>query len=76
MTTAAMLDKVKEALGLATDSDLSDATGIAAPTLCRLRAGKQPLGAAHLVRLHEATDMPTKQLKALAAGKRWPPKKP
>ena len=70
-----MLDKVKEALGLSTDADLSEATGIATPTLSRLRAGKQALGPAHLVRLHEATGMSTLQLKAYAAGKRWPPKK-
>lgn len=65
MTTQRMLTVVKEKLGARTDVDLCNATGITPQQLSKLRAGTLGFGPAHLIRLHEATNINTLELKRL-----------
>jgi plasmid maintenance system antidote protein VapI len=63
---AHMLDVVLEQQNLKNDAALARALQVAPPIISKARNEIQPLGAALLVKLHEFTGKPTKELKALA----------
>jgi hypothetical protein len=52
-----LLDWARWYLRLSSDRDLALALGMAAPTLCRIRSGEIPLGAALMVRLLDVADV-------------------
>lgn len=66
MSTADMLDKVKERLGLRTDAGLCRVLEVGPPIVSKLRSGALPMGPMMWLRLHEATGMRTLELKAWA----------
>ena len=61
----ALLDFLLEKLNLKNDAALSRALEIAPPALSKIRHRKLPIGASILVKAHELTEMPTKQLKEI-----------
>jgi hypothetical protein len=65
-STAHMLDTVLELLQLKNDAALSRAIAVPPPVISKVRNEVQPLGSRLLVKLHEATGMSTKEIKALA----------
>ncbi|WP_211441452.1 hypothetical protein [Collimonas humicola] len=65
-SVAHMLDTVLELLQLKNDAALSRALEVAPPVISKVRNGVQPLGSTLLVKLHEATGITTKEIKALA----------
>lgn len=67
MTVEHLIFAMKKKLGVKMDYELCAATGITPPQLSKLRAGTLPVGATHLIKLHEATGVGTKDLKALLA---------
>lgn len=61
----ALLDAVRDHLGLKRDVDLARLIGVNTANICNMRRRQQPLGASVLVRLHEASGISIKQLRAL-----------
>lgn len=70
MTVSLVLDTVKEKLGIHTDAELCHALDISPPVLSKLRSGTVIMGPAYLIRLHEASDIGTLELKKLLASRR------
>jgi hypothetical protein len=62
-----LLDAVKETLSLKTDAGLARRLDVSPPVISLLRSGKRPIGPSMLIRMHEASDMPISQLRALMA---------
>lgn len=67
MTIEHLLYAAKKKLGTSSDVALCEATGITPQQLSKLRAGTLPVGPTHLIKLHEAMGVGTKELKALLA---------
>jgi plasmid maintenance system antidote protein VapI len=63
---AHMLDVVISNQNLKNDAALARALKVAAPVISKVRNNVLPVGSTLLVRLHEATGMTTKEIKALA----------
>jgi hypothetical protein len=62
-----VLDAVMKALSLKTDAGLARMLDVSPPVISLLRSGKRPIGPSMLIRMHEASDMPISQLRALMA---------
>lgn len=63
---ALMLDTVKLKLNLKNDASLARALETAPPTISKTRTGRIAIGCGLLIRLHEISGLPIKDLKALA----------
>ena len=61
-----LLDAVTAKLGLKNDAALSRALDVAPPVISKIRHGRLPVGATPLIRMHEVTDIATRELKAIA----------
>lgn len=60
-----LLDTLIGTLNLKNDAALSRALEVAPAVLSKLRHFRLPVGASILIRMHEATDMPIRDLRAL-----------
>ena len=61
-----LLDAVMAKLDLKNDAALSRALEVAPPVISKIRHGRLPVGASLLIRMHEATDIAIRELKAIA----------
>ena len=62
-----MLDAVIKKMRLKNDAALCRELEISPPVLSKIRSNVIPLGPVQLLRLHEYTGIPTRELKAMAA---------
>lgn len=62
----ALLDHVIEKLNLKNDAALARLLKVAPPVLSKIRHKRLSIGPAMLLRLHDVTDMPARELRALA----------
>jgi plasmid maintenance system antidote protein VapI len=60
-----LLDALIEKMNLENDTALAKMLGVNPPTISKLRNGKLPIGASMLIRMHETTDIPIRELRAL-----------
>lgn len=60
-----LFDSARDILGVETDLALSQVLGVPAPIISKLRHGERPVGASLLIRLHDATGMEIREMKAL-----------
>lgn len=61
-----LLDILLGKLQLKNDAALSRALEVAPPVISKIRHHRLPIGAALLIRMHEVSDMPIRELKSLA----------
>lgn len=61
-----LLDWAIDKLNLRNDADLARKLSISPGVISKLRHGHLAVGPALLVKIHEATDVPTKELKKIA----------
>jgi transcriptional regulator with XRE-family HTH domain len=66
-----LLDTVKEWFGLASDRALARRLRLGPPTISRIRNRRQPASSEVLLRMHEATSFPIRDLRFLAGDFRW-----
>lgn len=59
-----LLDTVKEKYNVKSDAALSRALGVAPPVLSKIRSDDLPVGPNMILRIHEAFDMPVKEIRA------------
>jgi hypothetical protein len=62
---ANMLDAIIKKMNLKNDAALANESGIQAPTISRIRSERDIAGPTVLIHLHEYSDIPIKELKAL-----------
>lgn len=67
---ARLLDALIDHLQLKRDSDLARTLGVSRTFICVLRQHKTPIGAAVLIRMHEASGMSIKELRRLLGDRR------
>lgn len=60
-----LLDHLKENFGMKNDADIARTLNIAPPIVSRIRNGKSNVSAEIILRIHEAFEMPIKDIKAL-----------
>ncbi|NDP60049.1 MAG: hypothetical protein GZ090_11905 [Oxalobacteraceae bacterium] len=60
-----LLDTMIKAMALKNDAALSRRLGVAPPVISKVRHRRIPVSADLLIRLHEHSEMPIKQLKSL-----------
>lgn len=60
-----LLDALIETLRLKNDAALARSLEVAPPVLSKIRHGKLPVGASMLIRMHESSELPIKELRAL-----------
>jgi hypothetical protein len=65
-----LLEHLKSMLDLPTDAALAAHLGVQRAVLSRIRNRKADFGAALLIRIHELTDMPTKELRRIMGDRR------
>lgn len=65
-----LLDSLIERLHLRNDAALSRALGVEPPVISKIRHRKLPVGAAILIRMHEATELEIQELRALMGDQR------
>jgi hypothetical protein len=65
-----LLEYLKSILSLPTDASLAAQLGVQRAVLSRIRNRKADFGAALLVRVHEMTDIPTKELRRIMGDRR------
>jgi hypothetical protein len=70
MTTAVnqqtvLIESLKKLFDLKNDAALSRALGVAPPVISKLKGGLLEVGPAFLIKIHDAFDMPIKQIRAL-----------
>lgn len=61
-----LLDHIITNKHLKNDAALSRALNVAPPVVSKLRHGKLPLGASHIIRIHEEFDIPIREIKCMA----------
>jgi len=61
-----LLDTIIKSQQLKNDAALARWLDITAPQISKLRHGRMPLGATVILSIHEAFDMPIREIKALA----------
>ncbi len=64
----AFLDKIIALLQLKNDAALSRTLEIAPPVVSKIRHHTLPVGATLMLRIHELTDMPFRDMRAMLAG--------
>ncbi len=65
-----LLDTLAERLGAKNDAALSRALEVAPPVLSKIRHGRLPVGATILLRMHEASAIPIRELRDLMGDRR------
>ncbi|WDZ97962.1 hypothetical protein Herbaro_09330 [Herbaspirillum sp. WKF16] len=65
MSAATLFDQVRQHLGLKNDAALSKRMETHRVSISNMRAGRIPISAPLMVRIHEETGWPTRQIKAL-----------
>jgi hypothetical protein len=60
-----LLDTMLDNLCLKNDAALSRALDVAPPVISKVRHHRLPVGASMLIRMHEVTDIPIRDLRAL-----------
>lgn len=65
-----MLDAVMDLLKVRTDAALSRMLDVSPPIISKIRHGRLAVGAAILVRLHEETGLPVRELRDLMGDRR------
>ncbi|MFC3148873.1 transcriptional regulator [Piscinibacterium candidicorallinum] len=65
-----LLEYLKSKLALPTDAALAAQLGVQRAVLSRIRNRKADFGAALLIRIHELTDIPTKELRRIMGDRR------
>lgn len=60
-----LFDAMRERLDLRYDAELARLIGLTTPFLSKMRSGTIPVGATTLIRLHEASGLSTRTLRAL-----------
>lgn len=61
-----LLDTIIRSQQLKNDAALARSLDLSAPVISKLRHGRMPLGATVILSIHEAFDMPIREIKALA----------
>lgn len=61
---AALFERVSSHMNWKNDAALAKAIGISTPAISKTRNGRLPVGAGMLIRLHEETGIPIRELKA------------
>lgn len=64
----AFLDKIAGLLKSKNDAALSRALEVAPPVISKIRHHTLPVGATLMIRIHELTDMPIREMRAILAG--------
>lgn len=67
-----VLDRMKEKLGLKNDAALSRAMEVAPPVISKMRYGHLPFGSNYIIRAHELTDWPIREIKEMLGQKSLP----
>lgn len=62
-TSGDLFDIVIARMHLKNDAALARLLEVAPPVISKIRNGKLPLGASIIIRVHEVTDMPVKEIK-------------
>ncbi|QBE66810.1 hypothetical protein [Pseudoduganella lutea] len=65
-----LLDTLAERLSAKNDAALSRALEVAPPVLSKIRHGRLPVGATILLRMHEASGIPIRELRDLMGDRR------
>lgn len=65
-----LLDALAERLNAKNDAALSRALEVAPPVLSKIRHGRLPVGATILLRMHEASGIPIRELRDLMGDRR------
>ncbi|GGY03234.1 hypothetical protein GJV26_00990 [Massilia dura] len=65
-----LLDALAERLAAKNDAALSRALEVAPPVLSKIRHGRLPVGATILLRMHEASGIPIRELRDLMGDRR------
>ena len=65
-----LLDALAERLSAKNDAALSRALEVAPPVLSKIRHGRLPVGATILLRMHEASGIPIRELRDLMGDRR------
>jgi plasmid maintenance system antidote protein VapI len=68
VVTAKLLDYLKERFHIETDGDLAKEIGTSAPTISRVRMGHKQITPTLILGIHEAFEMPIKDIKAMLNG--------
>jgi plasmid maintenance system antidote protein VapI len=66
--SAKVLDYLKEKFHIETDGDLAREIGTSKPTLSRVRMGHKQITPKLILGIHEAFDIPIKEIKAMLNG--------
>lgn len=66
--SAKLLDYLKDKYRLESDMELARELGVSAPTLSRVRTGHKPVGANLILAIHDAFEMPIKDIKGMLNG--------
>lgn len=64
----AFLDKIAGLLKSKNDAALSRALEVAPPVISKIRHHTLPVGATLMIRIHELTDMPIREMRAILSG--------
>lgn len=60
-----LFDAIMQARGLKSDAALARLLDLGAPVVSKIRHGRLTIGAATILRVHEAVGMPVKEIRAL-----------
>ncbi|MES2787640.1 MAG: helix-turn-helix transcriptional regulator [Pseudomonadota bacterium] len=63
---SALLDVLNSRYGMKNDAALSRQLGVAPPVISKLRHGRLPVGAVFVLKIHDAFDMPIKEIREIA----------
>lgn len=64
-----LIDHLRREYKLRTDADLAKQIGVKPPAISKLRHGTAALTPAIILKIHEAFDMPVKEIRRIAYGK-------
>ena len=60
-----LLDRVRQHLNLRSDRQLAQLLGTDAPIISRVRSGKRPCSDTLILAIHEATEIPIREIRAM-----------
>ena len=66
--SARLLDYLKNKFHIESDMELAKELGVSAPTLSRVRMGHKEVGANLILAIHDAFEMPIKDIKGMLNG--------
>ena len=64
-----LIDHILSQYSVKNDAALAKLIGVHPPTISKMRHGHMPLTPAFILKVHEAFDMPVKEIKRIAYGK-------